>query len=395
MNVILRSFLAAGALGLTTATMPAQDEKPAKPSVPELIQQLGDRDYQVRKAAEASLRARGSDALEALRKAAADDGDAEVQWRARRLVRQLESGGEGRLQPRTDADQPATPQGRWRGLPWSGDADLEQMFGHVFEQLERDFGVDVPRGRFFKDDFFQNLQQQMEDLRRGNAMGLPGTGQAFNMNIGPDGVRIEITEKDASGKSETKVYEAPDVQTFRDKYPEVAQRYLNGGNAGGLGFGGRFFPGFRTFPTQPLDHDAFGVPMQDAAVVDNGERLGVMVQELSPEVRDFLELEPGQGLRVQGVTEGTLAETMGIAEGDVLLEVAGKKIGNPVDVREALGGVATGGDVTVKVNRRGKEQTLTAKKPAPPKQTSVKKLEPRDGEAQGSGAKDKAGKTIR
>lgn len=384
MNTMLRSFLAIGALGLTTALVPAQDEPKAvkPPAVSELIEQLGARDYQSRRTAESSLRARGSEALDALRKAAADDSDAEIQWRARRLVRQIESGSDGRLQRRGSPPQPAAPNGqRWPpgfGNTPDNDADLERVFGDMFERLERDFGVDVPRGRFFQDDFFKSLQQQMEDMRRGAAMGLPGSGQAFNMRIGPDGVRVEITEKAEDGKSDTKVYEAPDVKTFRDKYPEIAQRYLRDSGPTVWGFGGRLPGVFRSIaPLPPVDPNDYTAPMGDAAIVDNGERLGVLVEALSPELRDFLQLEPGVGLRVQSVNDGSLAQTLGLAEGDVLLEVAGKQIGTPIDVREALRGVEVGAKVTVKVNRRGRDQVLEATKPAAPKPLT-KKLEKRE-----------------
>ena len=38
--------------------------------------------------------------------------------------------------------------------------DVEGIFDDVFEQLERDFGMDVPRHRFFDDAFFKDLNEQ-------------------------------------------------------------------------------------------------------------------------------------------------------------------------------------------------------------------------------------------
>jgi hypothetical protein len=397
---LIRSFLATGVLGIGTALLPAQDQKPgtespapkaeveADPTTSELIEQLGDRSFQVRKSAEASLRQRGADALAELRKAAADGADAEVQWRARRLVREIESGNDGRLQRRGDragrgnagAIPPGTwaPWQGWRQLHGQGDLDLEQVFGDLFERLERDFGVDVPRGRFFHDDFFQSLQQQMEEARRGNAMGLPGTGQAFSMQMDQNGVRIEITEKGEDGKSESKVYEAPDLQTFRQKYPEIAERYLREDGARMFGFGGQA-PGLRTFRFTPMapNLDLTTPPMDDG--FDNGDRLGVMVEVPSADLREFLQLDPNQGLRVVGVQDDSMAAAAGVEVGDVVLEVGGTEVGSAADVRAALAKVEAGSKLTIKVNRRGKEHALETEKVEASAPASSGKLEKRDG----------------
>lgn len=401
-TTLVRTFLALGALGWTSAVLPAQDAKTesSAPAVRELIEQLGDRSYQNRRAAESALRARGTEALDALREAAKDDADPEVQWRARRLVRQIEGGEErqGTLQPRGEprteeggtSPHPSSPWMRMRPFQLQGGGDLEQVFGDLFEQLERDFGVDVPRGRFFHDDFFRNLQQQMDDMQQGGAMQLPG-GQAFSMRMDQDGVRLEITEKGQDGKSETKVYEAPDMQAFRDKYPEIAQRYLRDGGVRVFGFEGmplRGMPGFGgRFQVAPLAPRGMAPLPGTAGVGDDGERLGVLVDDVPEAVREFLNLDQGQGLRVVEVTEGSLAETLGVQSGDVLLEVAGRAIATPLDVREGLESVEAGDKLTVKINRRGAETTLeTAKPKAPPAEKAdagqkkpAGKLEKRDG----------------
>ena len=56
--------------------------------IPVLIERLGDRDWKVREKAEAQLLSRGEEAEEALRKAL-DHPDAEVRWRAEKLLRKL------------------------------------------------------------------------------------------------------------------------------------------------------------------------------------------------------------------------------------------------------------------------------------------------------------------
>jgi S1-C subfamily serine protease len=71
-----------------------------------------------------------------------------------------------------------------------------------------------------------------------------------------------------------------------------------------------------------------------------------------------------------------LAATLGVEDGDVLLQVGDKEVGSAIDVREGLVGVTAGEKLTVRVNRRGVEKTLEATKPTPSK--AKRRLEKRD-----------------
>ena len=99
--ILSRTVLFSAALGLA-ASLPAQEPttgaKPpvaskqpdaaAKKSVDQLIRELGDDSYRTRLDAERKLREIGDGALPALKEAAGGD-DPEVQWRARRVIRQI------------------------------------------------------------------------------------------------------------------------------------------------------------------------------------------------------------------------------------------------------------------------------------------------------------------
>ena len=69
--------------------------------------------------------------------------------------------------------------------------------------------------------------------------------------------------------------------------------------------------------------------------------------------RDHLGLEEGLGLWVVEVQEGTLAEDLGVLEGDIVLEIGGVEIRGVEDVQKALGAIEAGEPVEVLVNRRG------------------------------------------
>jgi S1-C subfamily serine protease len=79
-----------------------------------------------------------------------------------------------------------------------------------------------------------------------------------------------------------------------------------------------------------------------------------------------------------------LAETLGVEAGDILLQVGDKSVRSTQDVREGLAAVKTGKRVTVKVNRRGTEKSLEAKKPeSKSAEKGSKKLEKREGAGKG------------
>ncbi|MCC6670246.1 MAG: PDZ domain-containing protein [Planctomycetes bacterium] len=369
-------------LAALPSVLPAQDAKPVSQSqseparteadVDRLIHELGDASYESRRKAEEQLRSLGKSALPALQKAAEGHEDLEVRSRARRIVRAIENDGQGGLRARTREprqERGSEPMPLWRdAVP--APQDLNRIFDEMFERMERDFGLDVPRQRFFRDEFFQDLRRQMQDLR---VQGGAGEQRAYALRVGPDGVRLEVEEKDASGKSEKKVYEAPDMEAFRKEHPEVAKRYLGGdGVQFRLGFP-QWNLGQPPMVLQPRGQGRFRVlppaqigepEMAEPEAIPPGQRLGVQVSPVSEDVAEFLGLPEGVGLRVEEVQADTLAGTLKIQRGDVLVKVGEREIRGTEDVRAALKGIEAGATVRVVVNRKGQEQVLEAAKPA-------------------------------
>ncbi|MBM3974981.1 MAG: PDZ domain-containing protein [Planctomycetes bacterium] len=350
---------------------PAKAETPApKPDVETLVRDLGSERFRARLDAERALRELGEAAVPALQKAAEASDDTEVQWRARRVLRQIEAGkGDAGLVPRARADEPAPPAGAAEPQgqrPWQWRDLARDQFESLFERLEREFGVDVPRARFFDDDFFQDLQEQMK------AGG--GRSQGMSMQIGPDGaVRVEVEVRGADGKAEKKVYEAPDMDSFQKQHPGVLQR-----NGVGFAFPGGGMGWFRGFGGQmPLmapppvtgraraDQRAPDVLVEPAEPIapPAGKRLGVTVRdEVPPDVRAYLDLDDGVGLMVERVQDGSLAQALGLQRGDIVTRVAGKPVGAPADVQDALGAVAQGAEIEVDFVRKGATRTAKAPK---------------------------------
>lgn len=358
--------------------------------VASLIRQLGSDSYRQRVEAERRLRELGEVALPALRDAAAQKDDAEVQWRARRLVRQLEGAAPLASRGRTEGRDGRANDGKvgegkpndgqpqlesapkvQRRLPVFGgvDDDMRQQFQSLFERLERDFGVDVPRARFFEDPFFRDLQEQMQSGG--------GASRGMSVQIGPDGaVHVEVQQQNDKGETETKVYDAPDMETFQREHPGVLQQNglsLSPFFRSGRLFGGDTMPGFRWEMGGPdVQVLPFGAtprrdraPAMDVAPVapPAGRRLGIGIRpEIPAELREYLELPEGTGLMVDSVQPDSLASALGLMRGDIVTRIGERTIGSPQDVQDALGPIEVGGDVVVTFVRKGKEKVAKAKK---------------------------------
>lgn len=89
-------------------------------------------------------------------------------------------------------------------------------------------------------------------------------------------------------------------------------------------------------------------------------RLGVQLQELTPEIAPFFGAPSDKGVLVWKVMEDSPAAAAGIKAGDVIVEIEGKKVADTEDLHEALSDSDSGDKVAVTLLRRGQSQSLTA-----------------------------------
>jgi serine protease Do len=91
-------------------------------------------------------------------------------------------------------------------------------------------------------------------------------------------------------------------------------------------------------------------------------RLGIAVApaHVARRLRRSVGLPERDGLLVRGVEEGSPAEVAGIAQGDLIVEVAGRPVTDPDNLVEAVAAaVATGGTYSVKLVRGTEERTVS------------------------------------
>jgi len=100
-------------------------------------------------------------------------------------------------------------------------------------------------------------------------------------------------------------------------------------------------------------------------ILEHGEvkrgQLGVVIQDLTPDLAEAFNLKSKQGVVVSEVQNDSPAAKAGIKQGDVITEFAGKPIKSAGQLRNAVGLHRVGDKVKLVVIRDGEEKTLTAK----------------------------------
>jgi serine protease Do len=89
--------------------------------------------------------------------------------------------------------------------------------------------------------------------------------------------------------------------------------------------------------------------------------LGVMIQKITPELKDKLSLKDERGALVADVTAGGPADTAGIKRGDVIVSFDGKEIREMRDLPYIVASTPVGKTVTVTVVRNGLKKIFQVK----------------------------------
>jgi serine protease Do len=82
-------------------------------------------------------------------------------------------------------------------------------------------------------------------------------------------------------------------------------------------------------------------------------KFGVSVRKLTPEIADRLDIPAGKGVIVQDVKTGSFAEDVGLARGDIILEVNKQPVNSEEDFARVESSLKSGQDVVFLVRQRG------------------------------------------
>ncbi len=131
-----------------------------------------------------------------------------------------------------------------------------------------------------------------------------------------------------------------------------------------------------TMPAMP-NMPAYPMPEMDlpvsVVIVHSAMHSGLMVENLTPQLGEFLGARNGQGVLVRSVEKGSLAEKAGFRAGDVIVKVNGEAVSDAADFSHALRGRKDNA-ANVGIIRDKKPQTITFTLP-PQRQTGQSILE--------------------
>jgi serine protease Do len=143
---------------------------------------------------------------------------------------------------------------------------------------------------------------------------------------------------------------------------------INPGNSGGplLDMEGRVV-GINTAIVASGQGIGFAIPIDMArniidqlkteGVVNRGW-LGVSIQDVTSELKEYYDLKSDSGVLVTEVHEGQPAERDGIEQGDVIISVDGKAVEDARDLSATIAGLPVGKAVDIRLVREGRERTV-------------------------------------
>jgi bifunctional DNA-binding transcriptional regulator/antitoxin component of YhaV-PrlF toxin-antitoxin module len=254
----------------------------------------------------------------------------------RRRIAEL--AGEDRRSERLRPVEPAPPPAPGPGDPF---ADMRRMMSEMEKRMEEMHRRFAELGD--RDDIFAGPGV---DIRRED--------ERVSITQGPDGVKVTITRTE-DGEEVTESYAADSMEELLASHPELKDRGL-----GGMRFGWIDRPGVlrwqmhRLRPPTLLDPnlDLHLSPLRPTPGVDPN-RLGVYVSE-----------DPArEGLVIESVEPKSIAEKLGLQEGDVLLKLNDRPVKQASSVRGILQKVKAGEEVRAEIRRGDQTLTLSARKP--------------------------------
>jgi serine protease Do len=110
--------------------------------------------------------------------------------------------------------------------------------------------------------------------------------------------------------------------------------------------------------TGAVEKDRSMTVVQASEHKDGGGYLGIMMQELSKDIREGLALKSKQGVLVSDIIDGSPADKAGLQEGDVIIEYDGKKVDSPTGLKDLVSKTETNKKVRVKYIRDSETKTV-------------------------------------
>jgi serine protease Do len=97
------------------------------------------------------------------------------------------------------------------------------------------------------------------------------------------------------------------------------------------------------------------LPMEDKAEIE--DEYGLALQELTPELSEYLSFAPKQGVMISGIRKGSQAAEDGLESGDIIVALGGQVIKNVLALKKAFAEAKA--PVKAEIIRNSRSMTFT------------------------------------
>lgn len=189
-------------------------------------------------------------------------------------------------------------------------------------------------------------------------------GETITWKSGSDGVTLTVQKRNEAGETTKESWSGKDEEDFKKQHPDVWEKYhsgegmmrtftVQGGRRGQNLFRGQRDQG-------GLPPIAPPPPIAELREIESaGPILGVVPSEVPAVLDKQLKLK-GEGVVIDSVGEGSLAERMGIKPYDVLLQLDGQVIHDRDDILRTVRKKDAPAQATARVVREGTVMELSA-----------------------------------
>ena len=220
--------------------------------------------------------------------------------------------------------------------------------------------------------------------------------RALSFQMNADGaIELTVTEQ-REGKQERRTYEAKSFEEFKQKYPEVAERYQidrltsprfamppagPGWDDWKRSFAHDWFwdapgtvrtlePGWRRFHSPEFDRwrddqqqlferfRALPRPTEESPSAADSSRLGVVIGPVGEALAQHLNLNPQEGVVVLDVENGSRAEKAGLQRYDIIQKLNGQSVAGAAQFQQSIRERSKDEECKLEIIRRGRSEQV-------------------------------------
>jgi S1-C subfamily serine protease len=351
---VLAVFPAVVCMLITTGAF-LQDEQDIEQRIKKLIEDLGHEDYFKREAAHEELKKIGKPALKYLEEAQ-NDKDAERAARAKRIIEHIrkQEREKKRIERRRKKQGGMVFSCKISSFTPDGKYELEiRPTGEVILIVEEK----GKKPKTYKAESIEEFKKKYPEIAKKYGIQRLEKGFRFRIETIPrrDRFRIPLPEE---WEDEFEFPKFEDLEKELEKLKQRLRKYFQELEEWRRGFR---IPEPPEPPEEPFE-PGFPLPQvpKKKPSVKTKPLFGIKIKPVDETLREHLGLEKDEGVVVEWVKEGSVAQRVGIKPNDIITKINGKTVLSTIQLRKLVTEAVKKEKIEVEIVRKGKRMTLTS-----------------------------------